>query len=1199
MAIKKLRGASALALLIGTSATAAFAQQAPQTTTTSQPATPAPQAAAPPDRTTASQEATEGNKVTVTGSLTATAPEDAPKPVEVYTMDDLQQQGTPNVTEFIRSLSISYGDDLGFGQASPDVPEGTGFGNANLRGLGSNATLALMNGKPVAPWNGSFGADINTVPMDALAAVEVLKGGASATYGAGAVAGVLNFKTRRDVDSPQITIEKQIYDGSDGYYKVNFMTGWVGDAANLLLSATHTHEDEMLQTARDFSSAPFALTPSAYTLTGSNPGQFQIVTQNFQAATGNVTQTTTPTGRGYVGPLTASAVVNDYRTATDCTDLGGQITSVRRPGDTSTACGFAQAPFQSLVNENTQDQVFAEFNADLSDSMEFNFNVNYSRSDTYEARVPIDGATVQAIDRNTTVAGVRNGIANCAGCNYVVPVRVQTYSPAIQALGVINPTGTPTGNFVRNPFIDDFMSRTGQTATTLPEDAALYMGSTGWRPFLFGGNPMFEDGLRRNEFERDSIAITSGIKGEFTEDSWIGPWLNGIKYEMSGQFNQYLNTYHQGDLFSSRLQNGLLGYGGPNCNAVDRVPTDYSSAAAYNRTVGIQSNTAPGTGGCQWFNPFASNFRSSVVNGAANPQSGDGRNVALALAPGSTPRPTGWENPRELIDWMWGDKVAEFQLQSGTFDGQLSGTVPDTIFALPGGEIGWGAGFQWRQVEGRRMNVEDNEAEESMNVQNCVWPDRAVVSQPAQQEPGRGQIGCTTVGAFYGTGQLTIVGNTVPPWYYDNQNIAVFGQVDLPLLENLNVQYNMRHEEWNGGDLKGDIWSIAGKYDVTDNLWVRATYGTNYRADAALELDPGSTIFNAVTQARFGVGRLVNEATTVSSNIAPEDDKTFDFGIGWESDLGEGKIRASLGFFEVLIDGAVATTSNTTVYNNVFGQNTATGMFDPDGPCPAGGTVATAGCQFNPSVGSAAGTVTGTAVPLDTFQYANCDASLVSFVTFTTACSSIVVGGQTVRYNNSNNLFSLDRFQQNGPGFITNGLDYSIDVAYPLFDGTFTAQVTATQNLVYKAHGYSVNGIVFEAGGNRLGQANYTNTPANESRRWRANGQLRWANDTHNISVRANYSSGVYNEAAAVGGLTAIQQNPTVNSTYGVLPKSYLDFDVNYIYTAPFWQDLELRATVLNIFDKDPTGAQARNGYYTATGNPRGRIIELGVTKKF
>src|SRR5690606_24570170 len=128
-------------------------------------------------------------------------------------------------------------------------------------------------------WNGSFGADINTVPMEALQAVEVLKGGASATYGAGAVGGVINFRTRRDIDAPQISLEKQFYEGSDGYYKVDFLTGWVGDTSNLLVSLSYSHEDEMLMTERDFSSMPFEINPGmsispTHTLTGANPGQF-------------------------------------------------------------------------------------------------------------------------------------------------------------------------------------------------------------------------------------------------------------------------------------------------------------------------------------------------------------------------------------------------------------------------------------------------------------------------------------------------------------------------------------------------------------------------------------------------------------------------------------------------------------------------------------------------------------------------------------------------------------------------------------------------------------------------------------------------------------------------------------------------------------------------------------------------------------
>ncbi len=1171
MKTKTLKGVSALALLFGASGISqAVAQQtpAPAPNQTVAPAGSAQQsgpqtAPAAADQTGATGAPAASDKVVITGSLIATTPEDAPKPVEVYDANDLKQQGTPNVTEFIRSLTLSYGDDLGFGQASPDVPEGTGFGNANMRGLGSNATLALMNGRPLAPWNGSFGADINTVPMEALEAVEVLKGGASATYGAGAVGGVLNFRTRRDIDAPQVSIEKQFYDGSDGYYKVDFLTGWVGDAGNLMVSLSHSHEDEMLMTERDFSSPPFQVNPGSltgptYTLTSANPGQFQV------SSTGDFYTSLTP--------IAAGTAINDYRTASDCTSVGGTLARDLQTNNQSAACSLYLAPFRSLVNENTSNRAYVEFNANISDSMEVHFDVNWSSSDSSEMRTPADAPSAQAIDRS--------GSTTCTGCNYVVPVTMYNYTTA----GVRN-----TFNAVRNPFVDDFVNRVRQQGGTLstlalPTDGALYMGSAGWRPFYYGGNPMFEDGRRRNRFERDSFTITAQVMGEFTEDTWIGPLLNGIHYDFSGQYNQYMNTYWQGDLYSSRLQNALMGYGGPNCNAIDRVATDYSSAGAYNRTVGIQSETPAGTGGCQWFNPFASAWATSVVTNTANPQFNAG---APVLGTGATARPTGYANSKELIDWMWGDKRAEFQLQSATFNGSLSGTIPDSFFSLPGGEIGWAAGVNWRQVEGRRMNANvANQAEEDMDTQFCPWPDRAVVNTPAQVEPGVGTRGCATaVGAFVGTGRLAIVGATVPPWWYDNQNVALFGEVQLPITDDINLQYSVRHEEWNGGDLKGDIYSIAGKWQITDNIYIRSDYGTNYRADNALELEPGSVIESTSSQSRFGNGFLVQHATIVAPDIAPEDDKTFNFGAGWESELGEGRLRASINFFEILIDGQVTTSSTTTVYNNVFGLNTAA-------------------CQANradAAACSASGSETVTGLPtaaINGVQFANCNARLAAFINFTSPCTQGVT--------TSNNLLLTEAYQLNGPGFITNGIDYSIDYIHPLFDGTLSLQMTATQNMVYKARGYDVNGILFESSGHRLGYANYTRT-GNESRRWRANAQVRWANDVHNISLRANYSTGVYNEALALGFQQPIQINnpltpavePTLYSGWGLNFKSYLDFDLNYVYTAPFWEELELRATVLNLFDKDPSQAQGASGYYNATGNPRGRIIEIGVTKKF
>jgi iron complex outermembrane receptor protein len=1146
-------------------------QTVPTTTATPAPA-PQQQSRAETDQTTALTQAgeQEPDRVTVTGSLIATSPEDAPKPVEVYTARDLQEQGSPTVSEFIRSLTVSYGDDLGFGQSSPDVPSGAGFGNANLRGIGANGTLVLMNGRTLNPWNGAFGADTNVVPTEALEAVEILKDGAAATYGAGAVGGVINFRTRRDIDSPQISVEKSFYDGSDGAYKVDFLTGWAGDSSNILLSLSHSYEAPLLQSDRDFSNQPFAIDPAMWTLTGSNPGQFQPSNSNFYTNTGAIAVT-------YPG-------IQDMRSAADCTALGGVIANtiqgnsaaLATPFVPNTSCAFSQAPFQSLVNESYQTRGYLEFNGAITDHMEFNFDITYSTSKTVIQTVPSGPASATAIDRATDAAARRGFTSNsCFACNYVVPVQIQNYSTA----------GAALGTYVRNPFIDDFMTRTGTTNVTLPDLGALYMGAH-WRPYLWGGNPLTGN-LREAYYDREGIIVNVGIKGEFDGDNLAGMLLGGVHYELSGQWNEYTNSVEEPDIIASRLQNALLGYGGPSCNAVDRVPTDYTSVASFNRTVGIQSSTPAGTGGCQWFNPFASSFPTSVANGAANPQFNAG---APALAPGATARPTGYQNSAELADWLYGRRIGEYENQAGTFNGLLSGQIPETFFALPGGEISWAVGSQMRVVEGEASTRDANATEQELNLQRCVWPDRSVVNSPAQPDQTVGMPGCTTqTSAFYAGARVTVSGQ-VPFFYYDTQSTAVFAQIDLPILDNLNVSYNLRHEDYNNGKLEGDIYSIAGKWDITDNLYVRASTGTNYRADGALNLRPGQTSFAQSSQTRFGASYIVNAATIVAPDIGAEDDKTTNIGVGWQSELGEGRIRASIDFFEILIDGQLATTSATTILTNVFGANST--------------TVATADSQTNrnnPLIpdgqpGAPAGTIGAAG---STNQYADCQASLISFLQFNQAC----VTGVTTALN----LTEIDLFQVNGPGFITNGYDFKLDIAYPLFDGTIAVSLAATNNQVYKARGYSVNGILFDSGGQRLGRANYTST-GNESRRWRANGTIRWANEEHNISLRANYSSGVYNEAYPLGLIgpaivSDIAATTTVNeavySTYGFLPKSYLDFDFNYIWQVPFIDNFELRATILNIFDKDPSAAQGRSGYYTATGNPRGRQFEIAFTKKF
>ena len=149
-------------------------------------------------------------RVEITGSSIKRVDAETSVPVTVISADQLKKAGVTSVEQVLQNIS-SVQVSLTSAQA---VGAGTGGGSyADMRGLGPNKTLVLLNGRRLA--NSAFTAaapDINTIPFAAIERVEVLRDGASALYGTDAIAGVINFITRKDyhggtvtlgVDSPQ------------------------------------------------------------------------------------------------------------------------------------------------------------------------------------------------------------------------------------------------------------------------------------------------------------------------------------------------------------------------------------------------------------------------------------------------------------------------------------------------------------------------------------------------------------------------------------------------------------------------------------------------------------------------------------------------------------------------------------------------------------------------------------------------------------------------------------------------------------------------------------------------------------------------------------------------------------------------------------------------------------------------------------
>ncbi|MFG6468142.1 TonB-dependent receptor [Roseateles sp. BYS87W] len=145
-------------------------------------------------------------RVEITGSaIRRSINDEGALPITVVKVDDLRQSGVNSVEGIIELLSASQSS----APASNSIGSGTGGASyANLRALGANKTLVLLNGRRMTAF--AFGAnavDLNSIPFAAIERVEVLRDGASAVYGTDAIGGVINFITKSNFQGGQIVGE--------------------------------------------------------------------------------------------------------------------------------------------------------------------------------------------------------------------------------------------------------------------------------------------------------------------------------------------------------------------------------------------------------------------------------------------------------------------------------------------------------------------------------------------------------------------------------------------------------------------------------------------------------------------------------------------------------------------------------------------------------------------------------------------------------------------------------------------------------------------------------------------------------------------------------------------------------------------------------------------------------------------------------
>ena len=201
--------------------------------------------------TTMSAIAQETQRVEVTGSNIRRAQSETASPIQTVSREDIAKSGKTSVAELLQTLAV---DNAG----SVPMTFGNGFAagasGISLRGLGSASTLVLINGRRIAPYGladdgQKVFADLNVIPLEAVERVEILKDGASATYGSDAIAGVVNVILRKDFNGIVLKATAGQSQKNDGRNLTAAITAGFGnleaDKYNILVNLEATRKDEI------------------------------------------------------------------------------------------------------------------------------------------------------------------------------------------------------------------------------------------------------------------------------------------------------------------------------------------------------------------------------------------------------------------------------------------------------------------------------------------------------------------------------------------------------------------------------------------------------------------------------------------------------------------------------------------------------------------------------------------------------------------------------------------------------------------------------------------------------------------------------------------------------------------------------------------------------------------------------------------
>ncbi len=203
----------------------------------------------------------QGERVEVTGSSIKRIEGETALPVTVIKREDIDKLGVVSAAELLDRIAANNGGGYNATLALGDAGR-PGFQGASLHGLGPANTLILLNGRRLAVYSfDGSGASLTDIPLAAIERVEVLRDGASAVYGTDAIAGVINFITRKDFTGAVVDTQYYSTDNKGGNYGNATATAGYGDLTtqgfNIFGSVDYRKQGSIAANQRSYASSAY------------------------------------------------------------------------------------------------------------------------------------------------------------------------------------------------------------------------------------------------------------------------------------------------------------------------------------------------------------------------------------------------------------------------------------------------------------------------------------------------------------------------------------------------------------------------------------------------------------------------------------------------------------------------------------------------------------------------------------------------------------------------------------------------------------------------------------------------------------------------------------------------------------------------------------------------------------------------------